>query len=69
MINKELLIDAKIKATKLKQFIETTHKKNKIKANKKYKTTLKSINDFLKCNLTDKSIYSKYEKMRTELGQ
>ena len=57
------LIAYKEKVYKLKMFMEQTHKKTKVKT-KHYDKVLNAINNFLKCNLSDKSIFSKYEVVK-----
>lgn len=58
------LVEAKKKASKLKDYLENIHKKYKLKKDKQYKLTITIIDKFLRCNLNDKSIYSKYERLK-----
>ena len=59
------IIKQKEKAYKLKGFLEKSKKFAKNK--KSYNKLIKVINDFINCNITDKSIYTKYEYMRTTI--
>lgn len=61
---KEKLIAAKVQAEKLKKLLISTKEKSKVTSDS-YKILIQSIDSFLKCNLSDKSIYSKYERMRS----
>lgn len=61
---KEKLIAAKVQAEKLKKLLISTKEKSKVTSDR-YKFLIQSIDSFLKCNLSDKSIYNKYERMRS----
>lgn len=59
----EKLLEAKKKASKLKEFLEFTVKKVKVKP-AKYDETIKVIDAFLNCYLRDKAIHKRYNELK-----
>ena len=60
----EMIVKEKEKAIKLKDIILKVEKKIK-KKTKNSRKLVKAIDEFTRCNITNKAIFSKYEYMKT----
>jgi hypothetical protein len=61
------MLEMKRKAEQLKIFLEKTQ--NKVGRTKRSTEMIKALDKFIRCNLKDKAIFKKYEKVRNLVNE
>ena len=69
MDNREILIQAKYRAAELLKSLKSLQKHSKLKTSKEANMLYEALEQFVNCNLSSKSIYRKYERVKNLISQ